>query len=106
MNMPGFTAGASIYKTSGHYLTGAPNELGGSRGVLPQVQDDTVWTTDKICEACGCTVSGFQCNCGLRPDPKKVECIKNGGPSKVVSVLGVGGIGGDIFTRGGLFSAD
>jgi hypothetical protein len=103
MNMPGFTAEASLYKIRGHYLTGAPSNLEGGWGVLPQVQDDTIWTTDKICEVCGCKVSGFQCDCGLRPDPKKVECIKNGGPSKVVSVLDVGGIRDGIFTRGELF---
>ena len=103
MNLPGFTAEASLYKTRGHYLTGAPDDSGGGRGVLPQLQDDTIWTTDKICEACGCTVSGFQCNCGLRPDPKKVECIKNGGPSKVVSVLGFFDAGGGIFPGRRLF---
>ncbi len=38
MNMPGFTAEASLYNTGGHYrMAGAPNHLVGSRGVLPQL---------------------------------------------------------------------
>lgn len=55
-----------------------------SSDVEPQ-RDDTTWTTSDVCKACGCTVSGFQCNCGLTPSPKKLECIKNGGPTKVIS---------------------
>lgn len=47
-------------------------------------QDDT-WTTRNVCTACGCSVSGFVCNCGLRPNPKKLDCIKNGGPPKASS---------------------
>ena len=85
MNMPGFTAEASLYKTSRHHwVYGAANELAGDRGVLPQLQNRDDWTTDKICNACGCTVSGFVCNCGLRPDPGKLECIRNGGPARAV----------------------
>jgi len=83
MNTPGFTAEASLYKTSGHYRTADTlNDLVGSRGVLPQRDNDTVWTTDKVCTACGCSVSGFVCNCGLRPSQKKLDCIQNGGPDK------------------------
>lgn len=38
MNMPGFTAEASLYKASGHYrMAGAPNDLVGSHEVLPQL---------------------------------------------------------------------
>ncbi len=86
INMPGFTAETSLYKTSGRYrIAGTPNDLGGSRGVLPQLDD--VWTTDKVCTACGCTVNGFVCNCGLRPRPDKLECILNGGPGRAVAVL-------------------
>lgn len=48
-------------------------------------RDDTTWTTTNVCTACGCTVSGFACDCGLRPTQKKIDCIKNGGPSKVLS---------------------
>lgn len=48
-------------------------------------RDDTTWTTSDLCKACGCTVSGFQCNCGPTPSQKKLECIKNGGPTKVIS---------------------
>ncbi len=57
-----------------------------SRGFMTQflMRDDTTWTTDKICEACGCTVKGFACDCGLRPNPTKLECIKNGGPKRIV----------------------
>jgi len=53
--------------------------------VEPTRANDDVWTTTKVCEACGCTVSGFQCNCGANPSQKKLECIKNGGPTKVFS---------------------
>jgi hypothetical protein len=87
-NIPGFTAEASIYKTSGLYwMAGAPNNLAGSPGVLAQL-DNTVWTTDSICKACGCTVQGFTCNCGLRPRQAKLDCIKNGGPKRAVAFLG------------------
>jgi hypothetical protein len=93
VKMPGFVAEASLYKTCEHYRTaGTPNDLVGRPGVLSQLQDDTIWTTDKVCEACGCTVSGFQCNCGLRPNPRKVECILNGGPTKKVAVFAGGGV--------------
>lgn len=54
------------------------------QGVGIQRDDDT-WTTTGVCKACGCTVSGFQCNCGLNPRPDKLECIKNGGPVKAYS---------------------
>ena len=38
MSIPRFTAEASLYKTSGHYrMAGAPNDLVGSREVLPQL---------------------------------------------------------------------
>lgn len=38
MNIPGFTADASLYKTSGHYrIAGTTNDLVGSQGVLPQL---------------------------------------------------------------------
>ena len=47
-------------------------------------QDD--WTTDTICKACGCKVNGFICDCGLRAAPDKLECIRNGGPARAVSV--------------------
>ncbi len=91
MNMPGFDAELSLYKTSGHYrIAGRPNALIGSREVLPQLRNQDDWTTDTVCTACGCTVSGFACNCGLRPSPAKLECIRNGGPARVVRVLGVG----------------
>ena len=86
MKMPGFSAEASLYKTIGHdRVVGAPNDLVGGWGILPQLQRDD-WTTRKICIASGCTVSGFVCNCGLRPDPTKLECIRNGGPARAVLV--------------------
>lgn len=82
VKMPGFTGEASLYMSSEHYrAAGAGNGIAASPEVLPQLR--TIWTTADICEACGCSVSGFQCNCGLRPDPRKVECINNGGPSKL-----------------------
>jgi hypothetical protein len=95
VKMPGFTAEASLYKTSVQYLIAAtPYDSADSRGVQPQLPND-VWTTDKVCEACGCTVSGFVCNCGLRPDPAKLACIQNGGPAKVMLPVRTGvGIGG------------
>src|SRR5690349_504856 len=90
-NLPGFTAEASLYQTSGHYRTGrALNDLVGDGQVLPQRDDDTVWTNDKVCTACGCSVSGFVCNCGLRPSQKKLDCIKNGGPDKPALVTRFG----------------
>jgi hypothetical protein len=100
VKLPGFTGERSLYKTSGQYRSArSVGERAAGFGVLPQLP---VWTTDTVCEACGCTVSGFQCNCGLRPDPKKLECIKNGGPSKVITpIFGGIGIGGGIFSRTG-----
>ncbi len=88
MKIPGFTAEASLYKTCGHYrIVGTPNDLVGSRGVLPQLRNqDGIWTTDKVCTACGCTVRGFACDCGLRPSPTKLDCIRNGGPGRAVPV--------------------
>ena len=87
MNMPGFRAESSLFKTSTHYRTvGTHNDLVGNSGLLPQLGKD-VWTTDNVCTACGCTVSGFVCNCGLRPSPAKLECIRNGGPARPVLVL-------------------
>jgi hypothetical protein len=89
--MPGFSAEASVYKTGEHYRTvGAPIDLAGSRGVLPQARQRDDWTTNKVCQACGCTVSGFVCNCGMPPNPRKLECIRNGGPGRGVGVLGAG----------------
>ena len=100
MNMPGFTAEASLHKAGGHYsMAGTPNAWAGSRAVLPQLAQD-VWTTDKVCEACGCTVSGFVCDCGLRPDPAKLACIQKGGPTRVVQILA--GLGMGHRTLGGI----
>jgi hypothetical protein len=40
MNIPGFTAEASVYKTPGNYqMAGTPNDLAGNRGVVPQISD-------------------------------------------------------------------
>ena len=91
--MPGFGAEASLYTTSVHYRAeSAPDGIADRPGVLPQLANDgTTWTTSDICKACGCTVSGFQCNCGLRPDPTKLACIQNGGPSRTVAVFGGAG---------------
>jgi hypothetical protein len=95
VKMPGFTGEASLYTSDEHYRAGGISHgLMDSRGVLPQLP---VWTTDTVCKACGCTVSGFVCNCGLRPDPRKLECIQNGGPSRAVPVFGGVGIGGGVF---------
>lgn len=95
VKMPGFTAEASLFKPSGYYSTVfTANDPGSSRGVRPQLPND-VYTTDKVCVACGCTVSGFACDCGLRPDPNKLACIQNGGPSKVtLPILSGVSIGG------------
>jgi hypothetical protein len=87
MNMPGFTAEAALGKTSGHYrIVGIPHDMVGRHGAMPQLQNQDDWTTDKICKACGCKVNGFICDCGLRPRPDKLECIRNGGPARAVSV--------------------
>jgi hypothetical protein len=37
MNIPGFTADASVYKTRGHYWVSGTHNLGGGRGVVPQL---------------------------------------------------------------------
>jgi hypothetical protein len=38
MNIPGFTAEASVYKNPGNYqMAGTPNDLAGNRGVVPQM---------------------------------------------------------------------
>jgi hypothetical protein len=38
MNIPGFTAEASFYKTPGNYqMAGTPNDLAENRGVVPQM---------------------------------------------------------------------
>jgi hypothetical protein len=99
--MPGFTAEAALYRGGYYRVSGNPGPTGGAGTVIAQAQDtDTTWTTDKICEACGCTVSGFQCNCGSPPGKKKLECIKNGGPSKPIAVRNRSAIrGGAVFSR-------
>lgn len=97
MNMPGFTAETSLYKTIEHYrVAGSLNDLAGSLGVLPQLPKRDDWTTDKVCKACGCTVKGFACDCGLNPSPTKLECIRNGGPAQPVRVLSGTHIGGGL----------
>jgi hypothetical protein len=95
VKMPGFTAEASLYKAGVQYpMAATPYGSADNRGVQPQLANDT-WTTDKICTACGCSVSGFVCNCGLRPDPAKLACIQNGGPSRVMLPIRTGvGVGG------------
>ena len=40
MNMPGFTAEASLYKTKVHYrIAGTPDDLMDSRAILPQLDE-------------------------------------------------------------------
>jgi hypothetical protein len=40
MNIPGFTAEASVCKASGSYhIAGAPNDLARNRGIVPQMSD-------------------------------------------------------------------
>lgn len=105
-SMPGFTAEASLYRSGDQYRNGrSPDGLSAGRGVVPQA-DNTIWTKDTICRACGCSVSGFTCNCGLNPNPNKVECIKNGGPGKAVAVAVAPTFttgGGGVFHDGGVF---
>lgn len=87
MNMPAFTADASLYKASGHYrIAGTSGELLGSRGVLLQLRNLGWGTTRDVCTACGCTLSFFNCDCGN--SQSKLECIRNGGPTRAMSVLG------------------
>ena len=83
MNMPGFKAEASLYKTSGHYrMAGTPNDLVGSRGVLPQLP-----------------IGFCQANCDAISDPFlrtvcELQCADQGG-------CGGGGGGGGQFCRPG-----
>jgi hypothetical protein len=89
MKMPGFRAESSLYRTSARYRSaGTHGILVVDQGLLPQLRGRDDWTTDKVCTACGCTVSGFTCNCGMPPSRSKLECIRNGGPSRAVLVLG------------------
>jgi len=44
-------------------------------------------TTRDICTKCGCVAKELTCDCGTPPRPKKLECIKNGGPSKLEGVF-------------------
>jgi hypothetical protein len=48
------------------------------------------YTTRSVCTDCGCIATDVACNCGQPPSKKKLECIENGGPKKVIagSVLG------------------
>jgi hypothetical protein len=88
MTMPGFTAEAALDPAGGRHRTAGPRgDSTGRRGVRPQARARDDWTTSSICKACGCTVSGFVCNCGLRPRPDKLECIRNGGPKKRTVML-------------------
>jgi hypothetical protein len=101
MNIPGFTAEASLYRSNRSYRTsGRPDGATAHARVLPQA-DDTIWTKDTICRACGCSVSGFICDCGANPNWRKIECIKNGGPGKVVSLGGAFTTGGGGVFQGG-----
>jgi hypothetical protein len=71
-------------KTSGDKIAVSPNSPVGSQRALPQARNsDDTWTTAKVCKACGCTVKGFVCDCGLRPSDAKLQCIRNGGPKRV-----------------------
>ncbi len=76
--IPGFTANASLYKTSGHYRTaGTPNDLVGNREILPQlpigfcmancdrIQDDFMRT---VCNV-GCFDQGGGGGGGGIPEP-------------------------------------
>ena len=91
MNIPGFTAEAALGATSRHYrIAGSTPDRQGSRAVRPQLQTD--YTTRDVCKACGCTASDVACDCGTPPRPKKLECIRNGGPTQTVRVLGGVGI--------------
>ena len=86
MKMPGLTAEASLYKISGHYrVAGTPNDSVGSRGVLLQLINLGWGTTRDVCTACGCVAIFFNCDCGN--SKRRLDCIRNGGPGRVVSVL-------------------
>jgi hypothetical protein len=48
MNIPGFTAEASVYKTPGSYqMAGIPINLTGNRGVVPQMSNLCRYTFNK-----------------------------------------------------------
>lgn len=83
MRIPGFSAEASLYKTSGHYrVAGARKGLTYGWEVLPQLQNLSWGTTRDVCTACGCKLSFFNCDCGN--SSSKLDCIRNGGPAQGV----------------------
>lgn len=81
MNIPGFTAEASLYKTSGHYrIAGTPNSLAaltlaliGSISVVPDV-DCTDFPDNQTCRECG-PWGTLDC-CELRRPPDDICIIK------------------------------
>jgi hypothetical protein len=99
MNIPGFTGEASLCHTNNYRLADVAGNSVGGREVLPQLPPD-IYTTGAVCQACGCTASDVACDCGTPPDPRKLDCINNGGPTRAMPVfsgLGMGGIGRGIF---------
>ena len=97
MKMPGFSAEASLCKSSNIYrLADFPDEPVGSRGVLTQLAPDN-YTTRAVCEACGCKATDVACDCGMPPSRRKLDCINNGGPSRALPILSAVGIGGGVF---------
>jgi hypothetical protein len=71
MNMPGFTAEASLYRTSRSYLiAGSPNHLLGSLGILPQLQRGSGPS------GVGCN-SGCKALCELQFDLDEQDCWDN-----------------------------
>ena len=79
---PGFTADASLYNASNNYrMAGGPSDMVRSPRVLPQLQSLGWGTSRDVCTACGCIASFFNCDCGN--SQRKLDCIRNGGPSRV-----------------------
>lgn len=80
MNMPGFTAAASLYRTSGHYRSAARTGGYGKPGVLAQL---TLSCPTKGCGPCledsTSSKGGRKCCCHPpcpdSADPVEVECV-------------------------------
>jgi hypothetical protein len=78
MNIPGFTADASVYKTKGHYMSVVSNGASGVSGGVQLAQWDCgcghLWGCAKNRCECGCPdADGYT---GICHDPCCRECFR------------------------------